>query len=64
MFFELLDEICFRTIMKLPQEVSIGPEHATCDEKSEIGHVRQVPKPPSEGETLQKNSTLFFNMHF
>ena len=63
MFFGLLDEIRFRAIMKLHQKVSFGTEAAKFDETSEIGHVHHVPKPPSEGETHQKNSTPFFNVH-
>ena len=34
------------------------------DQKSEIGHVRHVPKPPSEGETLQQNNTYFQDVFF
>ena len=36
------------------------PKCGKLNEKSELGHVRHVPKAPSEGETLQKKHPLFF----
>ena len=37
----------------------LEPKRAKSDETSEIGHVRDVPKVPSEGETLQKTVPFF-----
>ena len=62
MFFGFLDAKPCRIIWKLLQQFISRPEMCEIRRKSKFGHVQSCPlgpKAPIEGETLEKNVSMF-----